>query len=159
MTWQTFAFLIVAGAAFSYSGYRFSLLYKLMKAQQGHGPKLDRIPARIGATLANVLGQKAVLRKKYIGLAHTMIFWGFIIITVGTLEQFISTIYKDANLQFIGETAYKGLAFLQDCSSSSWAWPWPATGGTSCGLREWASRVTPISCWSSRVRSWWRSSS
>ena len=114
MTWQTFAFIFVAGAAFSYSGYKFSILLRMMKQHQGKGPKLDRIPERIGATIANVLGQKAVLRKKSIGIAHTTIFWGFMIITVGTLEQFATTLYAPANFEFIGETAYNVLVFLQD---------------------------------------------
>ncbi len=114
MTWQTFAFIFVAGAAFSYSGYKFSILLRMMKQHQGKGPKLDRIPERIGATIANVLGQKAVLRKKSIGIAHTTIFWGFMIITVGTLEQFATTLYAPASFEFIGETAYNVLVFLQD---------------------------------------------
>jgi ferredoxin len=114
MTWQTFAFLIIAGAAFGYSGYRFSILYKMAKAHQGAGPAIDRIPERVGAVLANVLGQKAVLRKRYVGIAHSMIFWGFLIITIGTLEQFASTLYQHANFQFVGEAPYKFLVWLQD---------------------------------------------
>jgi len=114
MTWQTFAFLIVAGVAFGYSGYRFSILYKLLKAQQGKSFRLNSIGQRIILTLENVLGQKAVLRKNPIGIAHTLIFWGFLVITLGTLEQFISTLYQPANFEFIGETAYSVLVFLQD---------------------------------------------
>lgn len=114
MTWQTFAFLIVAGIAFGYSGYRFSILYKLIKAHQGKAFRLDDIGQRIQVTLENVLGQKAVLQKNPIGIAHTLIFWGFLIITLGTLEQFISTLYAPANFQFIGTTAYSGLVLLQD---------------------------------------------
>ncbi len=114
MTWQTFAFIFVAGAAFGYSGYKFSILLRMMKQHQGKGPKLDRIPERIGATIANVLGQKAVLQKKSIGIAHTTIFWGFMIITVGTMEQFATTLYAPANFEFVGEAAYNVLVFLQD---------------------------------------------
>ena len=114
MTWQTLAFFLVASAAFGYSGYRFWILFRLMKAHQAKAYRLNEIGARIGTALANVLGQKAVLRKNPIGIAHTMIFWGFLIITVGTLEQFVSTIYEPANFQFIGETAYSILVFFQD---------------------------------------------
>jgi Fe-S oxidoreductase len=69
---------------------------------------------RIVVTLVNVLGQKAVLQKKYIGVLHTTIFWGFIIITIGTLEQFVSTIYAPANFEFIGQGAYGTLVCVQD---------------------------------------------
>ncbi len=114
MTWQTFLFLILAGSAFSYSGYRFSILIKLMKSHKGKAARLDRIPERILATLANVLGQKAVLKKRAAGIMHATIFWGFLIITLGTLEQFASTLYQPINFQFIGNNAYSALVFLQD---------------------------------------------
>jgi Fe-S oxidoreductase/nitrate reductase gamma subunit len=115
MTWQTLLFLIVAGAAFGYSGYRFSLLFKLLKAQQGKPPvRWNEIPSRVVDTAIHVLGQKAVLQKKYIGTLHTIIFWGFIIITVGTLEQFASTLYQPLNFSFIGEAPYFYLLWIQD---------------------------------------------
>ena len=114
ITWQTFAFLLVACAAFSYSGYRFSILYKLMKAHQGKAFRLDHIPARIQETIINVLGQKAVRKKLGPGIMHTAIFWGFIIITVGTLEQFLSTLYATANFEFIGKAPYSALILIQD---------------------------------------------
>src|SRR5262245_42501410 len=107
MTWQTFLFLIVAGIAFGYSGYRFSILFKMMKQHQGKAsPRFDHLIERILTTVSNVLGQKAVLKKRTIGILHATIFWGFLIITVGTLEQFVSTIYQPANFEFVGHTPY-----------------------------------------------------
>jgi Fe-S oxidoreductase len=114
MTWQTFAFLIIAGGAFSYSGKKFFILWKLMKAQQGKGPKISEIPERIKTTIINVLGQKAVLEKKSAGIMHATIFWGFIIITLGTVEQFASTLYEGLNFEFLGQTIYPALIFVQD---------------------------------------------
>jgi Fe-S oxidoreductase len=114
MTWQTFLFFAVAAAAFGYSGYRFSILFKLMEAQKGKGPHVGDIPGRIKTTLVNVLGQKAVLKKKSAGIMHATIFWGFLIITIGTLEQFVGTIYQGASFQFIGTPAYPTLVFVQD---------------------------------------------
>ncbi len=114
MTWQTFLFVPIAAAAFGYSGYRFSLLFRVMTAHQGAANPVDRIFDRILTTLANVLGQKAVLRKRLIGAAHATIFWGFIVITTGTLEQFATTIHTAANFEFLGESPYSALVFLQD---------------------------------------------
>lgn len=114
MTWQTFAFLVVAGSAFGYSGYRFSILFKMMKNHQGKANRLDRIPERITAAIVNVLGQKAVLQKRVVGIMHTTIFWGFIIISIGTVEQFVSTLYQPANFQFIGQVPYSILICVQD---------------------------------------------
>ena len=114
MTWQTFLFIIVAGSAFGYSGYRLKLLFQIVKAHQGRAMRVDRIPERIKSVLINVLGQKATLRKRTIGIIHTTIFWGFLIITLGTLEQFASTLYKPAHFEFIGHGPYQALIFLQD---------------------------------------------
>jgi Fe-S oxidoreductase len=114
MTWQTFLFLVVAGSAFGYSGYRLSLLYKMMAAHQGKGPKLNQIKKRILVSIINVLGQKAVLEKRAAGIMHATIFWGFIIISLGTLEQFCGTLYRGANFEFIGHIPYLVLVFLQD---------------------------------------------
>ena len=114
MTWQTIAFLIVAGAAFGYSGYRFQILLKMMQAHKGKVFRLNDIPQRILTTIANVLGQKAVLKKRAAGIMHATIFWGFLVITLGTLEQFATTLYEPANFQFIGNSAYSALMLLQD---------------------------------------------
>ncbi len=114
MTWQTFAFIAVAGFAFGYSALKFKILIELIKKQKGKGPTVDRIPERIKIALVNVLGQKAVNQKQPIGIAHTVIFWGFMIITIGTVEQFIGTLYEGANFTFIGESAYKLLVTIQD---------------------------------------------
>lgn len=113
MTWQTFLFLIVAGVAFGYSGKKFLTLWKLLKAQQGQGPKLDRLPERIKETLSNVLGQKAVMQKQPIGIAHATIFWGFLIITIGTIEQFLSTLYNGISFEFLGPV-FTGLVAVQE---------------------------------------------
>jgi len=114
MTWQTFAFVLIAGFAFSYSGLKFKTLFELMRKHQGTSPKLDRIPERIQTAIANVLGQSAVNRKQPIGLLHTVIFWGFIIISIGTVEQFASTIHSAANFEFIGLGNYALLVRIQD---------------------------------------------
>jgi Fe-S oxidoreductase len=115
MTWQTPLFLIVAAAAFGISAYKLAQLIQLMKAHQGKSTdRLNNLPERIWMVIKNVLGQNAVLRKRIIGTAHATIFWGFMIITIGTLEQFISTIYEPATFEFIGQAPYHGLVFIQD---------------------------------------------
>ncbi len=107
-------FLVVAAGAFGFSGYKVWQLLKLMKASKGRISRIDHLPARIKATIANVLGQQAVLRKRWIGILHTSIFWGFIIITVGTVEQFISTLFSGFSYEFIGDIPYAALVFIQD---------------------------------------------
>ena len=114
MTWQTFVFFIVASAAFGLSAYRFRKLFLILKAQKGVAPKVTEIPARLMATLTNVLGQKAVLQKKGIGIAHAMIFWGFLVITIGTTEQFASTLYQGFSLEWLFGSSYSTFLALHD---------------------------------------------
>jgi len=114
MTWQTFAFLAVAGTALTISGKRFMVLYKLLKAQTGKAPEVKEIGRRIQTTIVNVLGQKAVLKDRWIGIAHTAIFWGFLVISFGTVEQFLMTLYSGASFEFIGRGPYSLFIFSQD---------------------------------------------
>ena len=114
MTWQTFAFILVAGAAFAYSGLKLRTLVLLMQAERGPSPKFGDFGARLVDAAIHVLGQRAVLKKKTIGILHTTIFWGFLIITIGTVEQFLSTLYQPWNFEFLGETVYGTLVFVQD---------------------------------------------
>lgn len=114
MTWQTFLFLPLAIGAFGFAGYKIFTLVKLMKAMKGKGPEVDDLGGRIKNVLLYVFGQKAVLQKPGIGIAHAFIFWGFLIVSVGTTEQFLSTLWDGANFEFIGEGPYRALVFLQD---------------------------------------------
>ena len=121
MTLESIIFLVIFLAANGYAAYKFSTLFKLATAAHGtvwNGSRTDRIPERIATTLKNVLGQAQVLRNRYAGVAHTMIFWGFIIITVGTVEMFLREVVPTASFEFIGEMPYGILAGLQDFFSA-----------------------------------------
>jgi Fe-S oxidoreductase len=116
MDWQSILFLVVASGFFGVAGYRLFILFSLMKAHQGkdHRIKPDLIGERLKTFIVNVFGQKAVLEKKGAGIMHATIFWGFLIITLETLEQFASTLYRPFSFQFIGTIPYSSLKFLQD---------------------------------------------
>jgi Fe-S oxidoreductase len=115
MTWQTPLFILVAGFAFGYSGKKFSTLIRMMKAHKNESKgRLNELGKRTILLFTHVLGQKAVLKKPIVGLMHATIFWGFLIITIGTLEQFASTIYAPANFTFIGETFYRLFVRIND---------------------------------------------
>jgi hypothetical protein len=118
VTTSSFVFLAVFLAANAYFAYRVSVLYRLAKATTGPawgGNRLDRIPERISTFIANVIGQKAVLRKKSAGIMHAAIFWGFIIITLETTENFIYELHNGFSWDFlIGSTPYAILVAVQD---------------------------------------------
>ena len=50
---------------------------------------VDRIGERINITLLVAFGQTKILRKPVIGLVHAIVYWGFLVITIGTLEMII----------------------------------------------------------------------
>jgi Fe-S oxidoreductase len=114
MTVEAIVFLIIAGSAFGYSSYRLSKLVKLMKAHQGKAKVLGQFWERSLLLITHVLGQRAVLQKPIAGMMHAIIFWGFLIISIGTLEQFVSTLYPPASFQMIGEVPYSVLVLVQD---------------------------------------------
>lgn len=94
-------FLVLAAilGAFTYFALRAKILLQLLQSVTKPGPdRLNNIPARISAFLLDVVGQRSVRRKIGPGIAHTMIFWGFIVITVGTLEMMVEGIFHGANL-------------------------------------------------------------
>ncbi|MBI3542935.1 MAG: hypothetical protein HY075_06660 [Deltaproteobacteria bacterium] len=113
----SFVFLAVFLAANAYFAYRASMLVRLAQTTTGpvwSGNRLDRVPERISTFVANVLGQKAVLRKKNAGIMHAAIFWGFIIITTETIQNFAWEIHPGFTFEFIGPTAYSALVAVQD---------------------------------------------
>ncbi|MBS2210334.1 4Fe-4S dicluster domain-containing protein [Carboxylicivirga mesophila] len=48
-----------------------------------------QVMKRLRLTAKVALGQTKILRKPFIGLMHALVFWGFIVITIGSLEMVI----------------------------------------------------------------------
>ena len=78
-------FFLISMGIFSYTCMR---LWRFFKVTKG-GLPVDRIGKRIGITLAVAFGQTKILRKPVIGLMHALVWWGFIVITIGTAEMAI----------------------------------------------------------------------
>lgn len=98
--------IAVSGAA-SYFVIKAKSLWLLLSQASGEAPVITNIGARIRVVLVDVLGQASVRRgKPLVGIAHTLIFWGFIIITVGTFEMIVEGIFHGANLGRISEKFY-----------------------------------------------------
>ena len=51
------------------------------------------IPKRIGIMMEVAIGQTKIFRKPVIGLLHALVFWGFLVILVGSLEMVIDGIF------------------------------------------------------------------
>ncbi len=113
----SFVFIAVFLAANAFFAYRVSILLRLIKATHGpvwSGTRFDRIPERVLTVVMNVLGQRAVLKKRGAGIMHATIFWGFLIITLETMENFGYELHPGFTFEFIGPTLFSGLVALQD---------------------------------------------
>ncbi len=87
---KSFVMLIALVGAFSFFSIRVRRLYRLMMAVEGTTEfKLDQVGRRIGVLFKDVLGQANVRRKKLPGLAHTLIFFGFLAVQPHSLELMI----------------------------------------------------------------------
>jgi Fe-S oxidoreductase len=87
---KSIVMLLALIGAFSFFFIRVRRLYRLMTAVEGESQfKLDRVGERIGVLFKDVLGQSNVRRKTLPGLAHTMIFFGFLAVQPHSLELMI----------------------------------------------------------------------
>ncbi len=109
-----YALIVVALALFA---YRVTYLCRLMLTGKP-AARWDDIPARLRAVLIFVLGQLRLLQGDFWpGLMHATIFWGFIILTLGTIEFFGKGVMEAFSLPFLSDTpAY---LILQDAFSLS----------------------------------------
>jgi Fe-S oxidoreductase len=117
MAISSIAFILIFITANLYFAYRAKILVNLMLNSKGtpwNGNRFDKIGDRIFKVIENVLFQRAVLNKKIVGLLHSFIFFGFIIITIGTLESFIAEVFPGFTFEFLGPKLYAFLCFLQD---------------------------------------------
>src|SRR6266511_1979009 len=66
----------------------------------------DHVPARLGKVVVFVLGQARLLGGDFWpGLMHATIFWGFIILTLGTLEFFGKGVAESFSLPLLSNTS------------------------------------------------------
>jgi Fe-S oxidoreductase len=76
----------------------------------------DHLPARVGKVLVYVIGQARLIGGDFWpGLMHATIFWGFIILTLGTVEFFGKGVTESFFLPFMSDTG--GFLVLQDLFS------------------------------------------
>ena len=88
-------------------------LYQILKLGQPED-RFDRTGERIKSVVTFVLGQRRVIREPA-GWGHFFIFWGFVIITIGSIETFGVGIYHGfAYWKFLGKGLTSLLYLLQD---------------------------------------------
>ena len=108
--------LVITAAAFVVAGRRLWWLYRLARAGQ---PAPERIaalrehPGRGAETqLTEVFGQRKLLRWSVPGVAHFLVFWGFVILFLTLIEAYGALFSRTFAIPVIGHWAFVG--FLED---------------------------------------------
>jgi Fe-S oxidoreductase len=112
---KSFVMLMALAVAFTFFFLRVRRLYRLMMAVEGSTDfKLDQVKRRFGVLFKDVLGQANVLRKKMPGIAHTLIFFGFLAVQPHSLELMIKGICPAFEVGHWIPGLYGGYLFVAD---------------------------------------------
>lgn len=108
-----FLFLILFLAANAFFFLTVYKLYQILLLGQPED-RFDKYGERIKSVLSFVFGQKRVLREPS-GIGHFLIFWGFVVITIGSIETFGVGVYHNFSYApVIGKFLYNILYLIQD---------------------------------------------
>lgn len=106
------AFLITA---FSLFFVRVRHLVRLMMAVKGKPTlQIDRFPERVKVLLTDVIGQSNVRRKFLPGMAHTLIFFGFLAVQPHSLELMIQGVIPGFNISHLSPAIYGAYLLVAD---------------------------------------------
>jgi len=91
-------FLFLTLGVFTYTLIRLIKWFKLTRPAP-----VKQIGKRLLITLKVAFGQTKILRKPVIGLMHALVFWGFLVILIGSIEMVIDGLTgSDRALHFLG---------------------------------------------------------
>ena len=108
-----FLFGLIFIAALAFFLFSVSKLYRILRLGQPED-RFDQLGRRLKGVVTFVLGQQRVVREPS-GWGHFLIFWGFIIITLGSLETFGAGLsHGFAYWQVLGQPLTAVLYLLQD---------------------------------------------
>lgn len=112
MSWESILFTLIVVASFTAFGLSIRRLVSYLQLGKSDS-RFDHIGRRIRDVLVIAFGQKKLLREPAAGLMHASIFWGFLVITIGTIEYLVQGIYPPFSLAFLGPI-YSVILFTQD---------------------------------------------
>ncbi|MDL2261932.1 4Fe-4S dicluster domain-containing protein [Bacteroidales bacterium OttesenSCG-928-I21] len=91
--------LIVTIGVFAYSAFRIYKFFKLTKPSY----RVKNIAKRIGRTIKEAFLQERIFRNPVVGFMHAMVFWGFCIILLGSIEIVIDGVSgQEKTFAFLG---------------------------------------------------------
>ena len=77
--------LLITLGAFAYTTHRYVGFFRITRG----GFPIKQIGRRIGLMLEVAIGQTKIFRRPILGLLHALVFWGFLVILIGSLEMVI----------------------------------------------------------------------
>ncbi len=108
-----FLFLLIFIAAIAFFWFTVKKLYRILLLGLPED-RFDQLGRRLQGVVTFVLGQRRVLREPA-GWGHFLIFWGFIFISIGSLETFGVGFYHGfAYWKFLGQPLTAVIYLLQD---------------------------------------------
>jgi Fe-S oxidoreductase len=102
----------VLAAAVAVSASLFALRVRFLARLLRGAPAVDRsgdVPGRLRNEAAIVLGQRKLLQRLVPGLAHALIFWGFLVLLPTILIALIGVVDKGATLPWLGHQGWYAL--------------------------------------------------
>lgn len=111
MTTSQIIFTILVVAAFGFFFFTMGRILRILfRAKKEY--RWDKIGERLWLTLLVAFGQTKMMRKPIAGILHAIVWWGFLVITIGTVELIIDGITGK-------ERVFSGLGLLYDVITAS----------------------------------------
>ena len=113
MTTENFLFLLLVAAAGAFFALNVERLVRYLRI----GREVDRgdhALRRLRNVLVVALGQSKLMRDPAPGVMHALIFWGFIVLTAGTIELIAQGVYPPFSYGFLPTWAYSAYSISQD---------------------------------------------
>lgn len=108
---KTVALLLLLAIDLGWAGYRFYLLLRPVFRARWEN-RFDRIPERLWGVVTNIGLHLRLLRIRYSGVLHLMIFSGFVVLFTGIVQAFGEGLFPGFSLAPIGGNTW--IALVQD---------------------------------------------
>jgi Fe-S oxidoreductase len=104
--------LLFTVVAFAVAGRRVWWLSRLIRLGQPAPGRMDGVPARLRVEVAEVFGQRKLLKWSVPGIAHFFTFWGFIVLILTIIEAWGGLFDRDFHIPLVGR--WRAVGFLED---------------------------------------------
>src|SRR5436190_7296246 len=91
MTVTQVAFIVLTVSSFGFfcfTSYRLAKIFRLTRPEF----RYDRIGERMVTTFMVAFGQTKMMKRPVAGILHALVWWGFLVVTIGSLEMMIDGI-------------------------------------------------------------------